>query len=101
MPVERFGAYIPVMAEICFEISAPSVVSVPLANSAVMNTLTTHCQWGTVREKTGHLPLYAEAKKMKSLTLHTNGCHMATSETALLFRGSNTLRTYHLLHVEC
>jgi len=26
------------------------------------------------RERTGHLPLYAEAKKMKSLTLHTHGC---------------------------
>ena len=27
-----------------------------------------------VREWTGHLPLYAEAKKMKLLTLHTHGC---------------------------
>src|SRR6218665_2974700 len=27
----------------------------------------------TVRERTGHPPLYAGAKKMKSLTLHTHG----------------------------
>ena len=48
----------------------------PLANSAVTCTLTTHCQWEdeTVRERTGHPPLFAEAKKMKSLTLHTIGC---------------------------
>ena len=37
---------------------------------------TAHCQWEdeTVRERTGHPPSYAEAKKMKSLTLHTRGC---------------------------
>src|SRR6218665_2759757 len=48
----------------------------PLANSAMMSKLTTHCQWEdeTVRERTGHPPSYAEAKKMKSLTLHTDGC---------------------------
>jgi len=28
----------------------------------------------TVRERTGHPPSYAVAKKMKSLTLHTHGC---------------------------
>ena len=33
----------------------------------------------TVRERTGHPPSYAEAKKIKSLTLHSNGC----SEAAL------------------
>jgi len=27
-----------------------------------------------VRERTGHPPSYTEAKKMKSLTLHTHGC---------------------------
>jgi len=33
-----------------------------------------YCQWEdeTVRERTGHLPSYAEAKKMKSLTLPTH-----------------------------
>src|SRR6218665_2480318 len=48
----------------------------PLANSAMMSPLTAHCQWEdeTVRERTGQPPSYAEAKKMKSLTLHTHGC---------------------------
>ena len=48
----------------------------PLANLALMSTPTVHCQWEdeTVRERTGHPPSYAEAKKMKSLTLHTHGC---------------------------
>src|SRR6218665_1801871 len=44
-----------------------------LANSAMMSTLTAHCQWEDemVRGRTGHPPSYAEAKKMKLLTLHT------------------------------
>ena len=53
----------------------------PLANSAMMSSLTVHCKWEdeTVRERTGHLPSYAKAKKMKSLTLHTHiGCPRAT-----------------------
>src|SRR6218665_516560 len=46
----------------------------PLANSAMMSTLTTHRQWEEVmvRERTGHSPSYAEAKKMKSLKPHTH-----------------------------
>jgi len=45
----------------------------------MMSTLTAHCQWEdeTVRERTGHPPSYAEAKKMKSLTHHIHGCPMA------------------------
>jgi len=45
-----------------------SEIAAPLANSATMSTLTAHCQWEgeTVRERTGHLPSYAEAKNMKS-----------------------------------
>src|SRR6218665_1662434 len=41
-----------------------------------MSTLTVHCQWEDemAKERTGHLPSYAEAKKMKSLTLHTHSC---------------------------
>src|SRR6218665_1778535 len=52
----------------------------PLANSAMMSTLTAHCQWEdeTVRERTGQPPSCAEAKKMKSLTLHTHGCARAS-----------------------
>jgi len=36
----------------------------------------TNCQWEDemVRERTGHPPSYAAAKKMKSVTLHTHGC---------------------------
>src|SRR6218665_1860664 len=36
-------------------------------------TLTLHGQWEDemLRERTGHLPSYAEDKKMKSITLHT------------------------------
>jgi len=47
-----------------------------LRHSAMLSALTTHCQWEneTVRERTGHSPSYAEAKKMKSLTLHTHSC---------------------------
>jgi len=64
---------IPEMAEIWFVISARPV---PLATSAMTSTLTVHCKWEdeTAREQTAHSPLYAEAKKMKSLILHTRGC---------------------------
>jgi len=46
----------------------------------MVSTLTTHCQWEdkTVRERTDNPPWYAEAKKMKSLTLHTHGCPRAS-----------------------
>jgi len=30
------------------------------------------------RERTGHLPSYAEAKKLKLLALHTHGCSRAS-----------------------
>jgi len=60
----RFGVKIPARAEIWFKIS-PNLCL--LANSAVMSTLTAHCQWKdeTVRERTGLLPSYTEAKKME------------------------------------
>lgn len=54
----------------------------PLANSGIkwllgykMVTLTTHGQLEdrAVKERTDQLPPYAEAKKTKPLTLHTNG----------------------------
>src|SRR6218665_3200851 len=35
-------------------------------------------------EKAGHQPSYEEAKKMKSLTLHRNGCLWANLNTAFL-----------------
>ena len=46
----------------------------------MMSTLIIHCQWEdeTVRERNGHPPSYDEAKKMKSLTLHTHGCLKAS-----------------------
>ena len=43
----------------------------PLTNAAIMSTPTVHHQWG---ESTRSSPSYAEAKKMKSLAFHTNGC---------------------------
>jgi len=41
----------------------------------MMSRVTIHCQREdeTVMERTGHSPSFAEAKKMKSLTLHTHG----------------------------
>ena len=52
----------------------------PIANSAMMSKLTAHCQWvdETVWVRTGHPPSYAEAKKIKSLTLYTQGCLRAS-----------------------
>src|SRR6218665_1359080 len=38
-----------------------------------------------VRERTGQPPSYTKAKTMRSLTLHTEGCHRASLGTALLF----------------
>jgi len=37
-----------------------------------------------LRERTGHPPSYAEAKKMKLLTLHIYGCLRTSLGTALL-----------------
>ena len=53
----RFVVQTTARAEIWFEISVPSA---PPAKSAMMSTLTTHCQWEdeTVRERTGHLNHY-------------------------------------------
>ena len=52
----------------------------PLANAAMMSILTAHCPWEdeTVRGRIGYSPSYAEAKKMKSLTLHTHDCSRAS-----------------------
>jgi len=52
----------------------------PITNSAIISTLTAHCQWEdeAARERTGNPPSYAKAKKMKSLTLHTHGCPRAS-----------------------
>jgi len=46
----------------------------------MMSALTVHYQLEdeTVRERIDHPPSYAEAKKMKSLTLHTHGCLRAS-----------------------
>jgi len=42
----------------------------------MMSTLTTHCRQEDekARERNGHPFLFADARKMKSLTLHTHGC---------------------------
>src|SRR6218665_1047484 len=72
--IRKVRVQISVKAEIWFEISAPPALRL-LANSAMMSTLSVHCQWKdeTERERTGPPPSYAEAKKIKSLTLHTHG----------------------------
>jgi len=46
-----------------------------------------HCHWEdeTVSERTGHPPSYAEAKKTKSLTLHSHGCPMASLKRPIFF----------------
>jgi len=66
----------PARVEILFKISFPHA---PLANWTLMSSWA-HCQWDdeTVRKRIGHPPSYAKAKKMKSLTLHTHGCHIAS-----------------------
>src|SRR6218665_3960281 len=71
------GVQTPARADIWFDISNSPA---PVANSAMMSTLTAHCQWvdNTLRERIGHPPSYAEAKKMKSLTLHTHSCPWAS-----------------------
>ena len=73
----RLAVQIPARADIWFEISAPAP---PNQLSYDEYTDRTHCQWEDemVRERTGHLPSYAEAKKMKLLTLHTHGCPRAS-----------------------
>ena len=60
-------------------------------NLAVMSTLTVHRlytgRWKgeRVRERFGHPPLFAEAKKMKSLTIHTHGCLRDSLIKGMLF----------------
>ena len=69
----RFKVQIPARAEIWLESSVPPAYRSQL--SYMMSTLTVHSHWEdeTVSERTGHPPSYAEAKKMKPLTLHTHG----------------------------
>src|SRR6218665_1535426 len=73
LTIKRSSVFDLAWAKVCVEISVPPW---PIANSAMMSTLTVHCQWEDemVRERTGHPSSYAEATKMKSLTLHTHGC---------------------------
>jgi len=46
-----------------------------IANLAIMSTLTVHCRWKEekMKERTSHQPSYADAKKMKLLSLYTQG----------------------------
>src|SRR6218665_1225974 len=70
-----------------------------LGNSAMMSTLTAHYQWEdeTVRERTGHPPSYAEAKKFKSLKLHTHGCPRASLRYSYSSSCSSNSRKYMML----
>ena len=54
----------------------------------MMSTQTVHC-WledKTARVRTGYPPSYAEAKKMKSLRLHTCGCLRASLKDTSFFQ---------------
>ena len=64
MSIESSEVQIPAKAEIWFEISGPC---------ASLARLTVHCRLEdeTAKERRGHPPSHAEAKKMKSLTLNT------------------------------
>ena len=50
----------------------------PLANSARMSTVCCRREDETAMQRTGHPPSYAEAKKIKSLTLQTHSCPRAS-----------------------
>jgi len=71
--LSRDGVQINARADNWLEISH---LPAPLSNSAVTGMLTVPCHWEDemARERTGQPPSYTEAKKMKSLTLHTNDC---------------------------
>jgi len=63
------------------EISSQIVgTSVPLANLAIISMLTLHCEREDerAREMAAHQPSYAKVKKIKSLTLQTHDCPMAS-----------------------
>lgn len=61
--IEKLGIQSPVRNEIWHEISSPAA---PMTNSA--STLTEHCWWEDkmARERSGHPPSYAEAKKSQN-----------------------------------
>ena len=67
-----------------------SAASAPLANSAMMSTLTVHCHLEDekVREMTCYSPSYAKARKMKSLRLHTHSFHNASLRGLPFFSSS-------------
>src|SRR6218665_3178057 len=69
-----------------FQISASSA---PLANSAIMSTLAVHCQWEdvTVREKTGSLSSYAEAKKNIYIYIYIYICKICNTSYPWLPQG--------------
>ena len=66
-----FRVQMPARTEIWFEISAPLVTPSQLSYDEYTDC--TLWENETVRERTGQPPSYTEAKKMKSLTLHTHG----------------------------
>ena len=74
LSIERSGIRSPPGQIFSSKTSAPYTI----ANLAIMSTLTVHCQWEdeTEDKETGKMADYsspAEAKKMKSQTLHTIG----------------------------
>src|SRR6218665_1758256 len=66
---------IPARAEICVKISVPPTLPNHLSyDECTDRTLLYGWEDEPARERTGHLPSYAEAKKMKQLSLHFHGC---------------------------
>ena len=76
LPIERSGVKISSRAEMLFEIYD---LLEPLANSSMMSTPSAHYRWeDTEKERTGRPTSYAQAKKIKSLTLQIHGCLKAS-----------------------
>ena len=67
------------------ETSEILVPAAPPAKSVVMSTQTVYCLWEdeTAMERTCHPLSYAEAKKMKSLTLHTHSLQASSRNSSL------------------
>ena len=70
----------------------------PKANSAMMSTLTAPCQWED-DAVTDHSPPYVVAKKLKSLTLHTHGCHVKPCDHVKLKHCLETFYSADLIDV--
>ena len=74
--IVRFGIPIPVRTEIWFDISALPADSIQLNYDEYTDRSVIGKMRRWERERTGHPSSYAEAKKMRSITLFTHGCNV-------------------------